>query len=92
MFSVFNFLNKSISVNNAQLTKELVNEQDDDEYYVGNPSASNTVIKDNSDNLSIENVEIDFNKKDVELEIGDKNTGPLQPILNVSTMLNLNLL
>ncbi|CAI6371123.1 unnamed protein product [Macrosiphum euphorbiae] len=82
MFSVFNFLNKSISVNNAQLTKELVNEQDDDEYYVGNPSASNTVIKDNSDNLSIENVEIDFNKKDVELEIGDKNTGPLQPILN----------
>jgi len=59
---------------------------------VDNPSASNTVIRDNSDNLSIENVEIDFNKKDVELDLGDKNTGPLQPILNVSTMLPLNFL
>lgn len=96
MFSIFNFKNKS---KNAQLTKELVNEQDD-EFSVDNPSpkiseqnvnvacASNTV----RDNLPNENIETGFSKKEVELDLGNIITGPLQPILNVSTLLSLNLL
>jgi len=48
-----NFKNKSKSVNNAQLTKELVNEQDDGEFSVDNHSASNTVVRVNSDYFAL---------------------------------------
>lgn len=94
MFSIFNIKIKNKS-KTAQLTKELVNEQDDDEFSVDNPSpkiseqnvnvacASNTGVR---DNLTSENIETGFSKKElVELDLGNINTGPLQPILNVST-------
>jgi len=82
MFSIFNVKNKSKCAKNSQLVNEQSYDEFSDELNVNVACAStNTVVK---DNLPIES---DYRKIDDELDLGNINTGPLQPILNVSTIL-----
>lgn len=82
MFSIFNVKKISKSVKNVQLVNEQNDDEFSDELNVNVACAStNTIVK---DNFPIKN---DNSKIDAECDLGNINTGPLQPILNVSTIL-----